>query len=145
MKIVEIMADFPAEPPRLRGLNAEAYQLLKEIDRSKPVLKVNLEGQNAGAVKRAFVRAAKELGGSVRSQNAEEGMILVKWSSTRPSRRTGAPHATSQHSDAAVEAEARRLYAAAGHRESSYDRLTAEAKKKLTTSAKRNLSRAARA
>ena len=141
MKIVETLADFPAKPPRLRGLDAEAYELLKAIEKSKPVLRVNPEGQNVGAVKRAFARAAKGLGGSVRSQNAEDGMILVKWSSTQAS----ATQATIQHSQAAVEAEARRLYVAAGHRESSYDRLTAEAKKKLTTSAKRNLSRAARA
>src|SRR5579859_601700 len=130
MKIVETMTDFPAEPPRLRGLNAEAYELLKGIDKSKPVLKVNPEGQNVAAVKRAFARAAKELGGSVRSQNAEDGMILVKWSNTRSGRQTSAPKPKIQHSAAAVEAEAKRLYVAAGHRESSYENLSADAKKK---------------
>lgn len=31
MKVVEKLVDFPAEPPRLRGLNAEAYELLKDL------------------------------------------------------------------------------------------------------------------
>ena len=83
MKIVEKLPDFPAGPPRLRGLNAEAYELLKRIDKSKPVLKIDTEGQNAAAVKRAFARAAKELGGSVRSQNTDDGTILVKFEAVR--------------------------------------------------------------
>jgi hypothetical protein len=134
VKVVEKLPDFPAKRPTLRGLNAEAYQLLQGVDKAKPVLKVNPEGQNVAAVKRAFARAAKELGGSVRSQNADEGMILVKFESGRRQPRTAKPKARHEHSRQAIEAEMRRL-------NPDYKELDAPASRKLEISAKRNLSR----
>src|SRR5262249_43158888 len=90
MKIVEKLPDFPKKVA-LRGLQLEAYQLLQNVDPKNPVIKVELDGQNVAAVKRAFAAAAKHIGGAVETRNADEGTILVKWSSTpRASGRKGA-------------------------------------------------------
>lgn len=141
MKIVERLPDFPKRVA-LRGLQLEAYQMLQERDPQKPVIKVTTDGQNVAAVKRAFAAAAKFMGGSVEARNGEDGTILVKWSSTPRTRgRRGAPRkAKPQHSQEAIEREAKRLHAlkpAGG----AFDSLSADAKRKLTISAKRNLSR----
>jgi len=142
MKIVDRLPDFPKKVA-LRGLQLEAYQLLQNVDQSKPVIKIEPDGQNVAAVKRAFSAAAKALKGSVETRNAEDGGILVKWSnspSTRGRRSAGsAPRAKITHSDADVEREARRLHGVKGS--GSYESLSPEAKRKLHISAKRNLSR----
>jgi hypothetical protein len=63
------------------------------------------------AVKRAFARAAKELGGSVRTQNAEDGLIFVKWETTAGPRRWArgsvASKPKARHSEAAIAAAGR--------------------------------------
>jgi hypothetical protein len=140
MKIVDRMVDFPKRIA-LRGLQLEAYQVLQDRDPHKPVIKVATEGQNVAAVKRAFAAAAKFMGGSVETRNAEDGAILVKWSSSPRvrGRRGAARKAKPQHSPEAIEREARRLHALKGS--GTYESLSAEAKRKLTISAKRNLSR----
>ena len=143
MKIVERLPDFPKKVA-LRGLQLEAYQLLQNADPKNPVIKVSPDGQNVAAVKRAFAAAAKHLGGSVETRNAEDGAILVKWSSSprgRVRRAAGAARSKPQHSAAEVDKEARRLHGLKGS--GSYDNLSADAKRKLEISAKRNLSRAA--
>jgi len=147
MKIVERLADFPKNPKKiaLRGLQLEAYQLLQNRDPQKPVIKVAPDGQHVAAVKRAFAAAAKVLGGSVETRNAEDGSIMVKWSSSLRTRgrRAGAQRkAKPQHSAEAVEGEAKRLHSLQGSG-GSYESLPAEAKRKLHISAKRNLSRRA--
>jgi hypothetical protein len=145
MKVVEQMPEFPKKVA-LRGLQLEAYQLLQSRDPHKPVMKVTPDGQNVAAVKRAFAAAAKLLGGSVETRNGEDGTILVKWSAApraRGRRGAGAAKAKVQHSAADVEREARRLHGLSGS--GAYESLSAEAKRKLDISAKRNLSRRARA
>jgi hypothetical protein len=143
MKVVEQLPEFPKKIA-LRGLQLEAYQLLQNQDAQKPVVRVSPDGQNVAAVKRAFAAAAKVLGGSVETRNGEDGTILVKWSSSprvrgRRGASTGVAKAKLQHSNEAVEAEARRLHGLKGS--GSYDSLSAGAKRKLDISAKRNLSR----
>jgi hypothetical protein len=146
MKVVDTLADFPTKVA-LRGLQLEAYQLLQTRDTQKPVIKVSPDGQNVAAIKRAFAAAAKVLGGAVETRNAEDGTILVKWSSTPRTRgrRAAASQATKiQHSRDAIDREVKRLHGlkpGAG----SFDSLSADAKRKLEISAKRNLSRGARA
>jgi hypothetical protein len=143
MKIVGALPDFPKKVA-LRGLQLEAYQALQNADTKNPVIKVSPDGQNVAAVKRAFAAAAKHLGGSVETRNAEDGTILVKWSTTprgRGRRSAGTARAKPQHSEAEVDKEARRLHGLKGS--GSYDSLSAEAKRKLQISAKRNLSRGA--
>jgi len=143
MKIVETLSDFPKKVA-LRGLQLEAYQLLQNRDPQKPVLKVSPDGQNVAAIKRAFAAAAKAMGGSVETRNSEDGAILVKWSSSprsRGRRGTVAKRAKPEHSQAAIEQEARRLHSLKGA--GSFDSLSTDAKRKLQISAKRNLSRKA--
>jgi hypothetical protein len=142
MRIVERLPDFPKRVV-LRGLQLEAYQMLQERDARNPVLKISIDGQNVAAVKRAFAAAAKFMGGSVETRNAEDGTILVKWSSTSRTRGRGGAvrKAKPQHSDDAIEREAKRLHEQKGG--GSYDSLSADARRKLTISAKRNLSRRA--
>src|SRR5581483_4552678 len=138
MKVVDKLPDFPKKVA-LRGLQLEAYQLLQGVDPKNPVIKVEPDGQNVAAVKRAFAAAAKHLGGGVETRNAEDGTILVKWSNTpRAGRRGGAAKPKPQHSAEAIDKEARRLHGLKGS--GSYDSLSAEAKRKLQISAKRNLS-----
>ena len=144
MKIVETLPDFPKKVA-LRGLQLEAYQLLQGADKQKPVIKVSPDGQNVAAIKRAFAAAAKVLGGSVETRNGEDGTILVKWSASprvRGRRGSGAAKAKPQHSQADIDKEARRLHGLKGG--GSYESLSADAKRKLQISAKRNLSRGAR-
>jgi hypothetical protein len=140
MKIVERLSDFPRRVG-LRGLALEAYQLLQERDTRNPVVKVATEGQSAAAVKRAFSAAAKFMGGSVETRNAEDGAILVKWSSSQRvrGRRGTARKAKPEHSREAIEREMRRLHSVKGS--GNYDSLSADGKRKLEISAKRNLSR----
>jgi len=145
MKIVETLPDFPKKVA-LRGLQLEAYQALQNVDPAKPVIKIDPAGQNVAALKRAFAAAAKALNGSVETRNADDGGILVKWSSSPRARGKrgagGAQRAKPQHSEGDVEREARRLHAlkAGG---GAYESLPADAKRKLNISAKRNLSRRA--
>jgi hypothetical protein len=144
MKVVETLPDFPKKVA-LRGLQFEAYQLLQGSDPQRPVIKVSPDGQNVAAVKRAFAAAAKVLGGSVETRNAEDGTILVRWSSsprTRGRRASGNQAAKPQHSEEAIDREMKRLHglkAGSG----SFESLSGEAKRKLEISAKRNLSRRA--
>lgn len=140
MKIVERLADFPRRVA-LRGLALEAYQLLQDREARSPVIKIATEGQSAAAVKRAFSTAAKFMGGSVETRNAEDGSILVKWSSSPRvrGRRGTARKAKPEHSREAIEREMRRLHSAKGS--GSYESLPAGPKRKLEISAKRNLSR----
>ncbi|HLG69602.1 MAG TPA: hypothetical protein VK009_04170 [Chloroflexota bacterium] len=143
MKVVDQLTEFPKKVA-LRGLQLEAYQLLQNRDAQKPIIKVSPDGQNVAAVKRAFAAAAKVLGGSVETRNGEDGTILVKYSSTprtRARRGTATARPKPQHSAAAVEQEMRRLHGLKGG--GSFDSLSAEAKRKLEISAKRNLSRKA--
>lgn len=143
MKIVDRLSDFPKKVA-LRGLQLEAYQALQNVDTSKPVIKVEPDGQNVAAIKRAFAAAAKALDGSVETRNAEDGGILVKWSATPSSRgrrgASAAQRAKTQHSDEDVEREARRLHGLKGA-SGSYETQPDDAKRKLRISAKRNLSR----
>jgi len=145
MKIVEILSDFPKKVA-LRGLQLEAYQALQNVDPAKPVIKIDPDGQNVAALKRAFAAAAKALNGSVETRNAEDGAILVKWSlspRSRGKRGAGAAQRPKpQHSAGDVEHEARRLHALKPGG-GAYEGLSAEAKRKLQISAKRNLSRRA--
>ena len=145
MKVVDTLTDFPKKVA-LRGLQLEAYQLLQTRDTQKPVIKVSPDGQNVAAVKRAFAAAAKVLGGSVETRNADDGTILVKWASsprTKGKRTAGSQAAKPQHSQEAIDREVKRLHGlkpGAG----SLDSLPGDAKRKLEISAKRNLSRGAR-
>ena len=144
MKIVDRLPDFPKKVA-LRGLQLEAYQALQNIDQSKPVIKIEPDGQNVAAIKRAFAAAAKALNGSVETRNADDGAILVKWSatpSTRGRRSANPARPRLQHSDADVEREAQRLHSQKGTT-GSYAGLSDDAKRKLRISAKRNLSRRA--
>ncbi|HEY8693303.1 MAG TPA: hypothetical protein VIR57_11245 [Chloroflexota bacterium] len=146
MKVVETLADFPKKVA-LRGLQLEAYQLLQNRDAQKPVIQVSPDGQNVAAVKRAFAAAAKVLGGSVEARNGDDGTILVRWSSsprTRGRRASGSPAAKREHSREAIEREIKRLHGLKGG-SGSVDSLAGDAKRKLEISAKRNLSRGARA
>jgi len=144
MKITERLPDFPQTKAKLKGLAAEAAQLLETVKQDMPVLKVKLDGANVAAAKRSFVAAAKTLGGSVESRNAEDDHILVKWLSTPRARRLAQTvRAIRDHAPAAVEAEARRLYSIAGNRIDDFVKLSGEARRKLEISAKRNLSRKA--
>ena len=141
MKVVEKLPEFPKKIA-LRGLQLEAYQLLQNQDRQNPVIRISPDGQNVAAIKRAFAAAAKVLGGSAETRNGEDGTILVKWSSTprvRGRRGSGTQKAKVEHSQDAVEREAKRLHALKGS--GAYESLSAEAKRKLNISAKRNLSR----
>jgi hypothetical protein len=142
MKIVERLPDFPKRIA-LRGLQLEAYQMLQERDAHNPVIRVSPDGQNVAAVKRAFAAAAKFMGGSVDTRNGDDGTILVKWSSIARAkgRRSAVRKAKPQHSQEAIEREAKRLHDIKGS--GSYDSLAADAKRKLMISAKRNLSRKA--
>lgn len=145
MKIVEQLSEFPKKIA-LRGLQLEAFQALQNMDKSKPVIKIAPDGQNVAAIKRAFAAAAKVLGGSVETRNGEDGTILAKWSptpSTRGRKGAGASKARVAHSDAAVTAEMERLWKTKGSTGILAGQ-SAEVKRKLTISAKRNLSRAAR-
>ncbi|MHB8620966.1 MAG: hypothetical protein ACYDAG_15575 [Chloroflexota bacterium] len=148
MKVTERMTDFPRKPA-LKGLQLEAYHILQSADKGKPVAQVALDGQNAPAVKRAFVAAAKVLDGAVEIQNGEHDSILVRWlpRGQTGQRRRGVSLARArvQHSDEAVEAEAKRLWALKGEPADSYHGQDAETKRKLHISAKRNLSRRASA
>src|SRR5690348_2311195 len=110
MKVVGSLPAFPAKQPVLRGTNLEAFQLLKTSDKAKPVLKVDPEGQSVAAGKRAFARAAKELGGTARTLNADDGTILVRLDvgAGRPARTRAKVHP--EHSTAAIEAEMKQLY-----------------------------------
>src|SRR5581483_1552277 len=142
MKIVERLSDFPKKIA-LRGLQLEAFQALQNVDPQKPVIKIAPDGQNVTAIKRAFAAAAKVLGGSVETRNAEDGSILVKWSATPRvrGRRGAAQKAKPQHSEEAVDREAKRLWALKGEA-GSYESASQDAKRKYVISAKRNLSRA---
>lgn len=125
----------------------EAFQVLQNREPRRRVMKVSLDGQNVAAVKRAFAAAAKLLGGTVETRNAEEGSIFVKWSSsprTRGRRSGGQGSAKTQHSAEAIQREMKRLHGLKGGT-GSVDGLPAEAKRKLEISAKRNLSRGVRA
>ncbi|HVA23102.1 MAG TPA: hypothetical protein VMW62_01785 [Chloroflexota bacterium] len=142
MKVVETLADFPKKVA-LRGLQLEAYELLQVRDAQKPVIKVSPDGQNVAAIKRAFAAAAKILGGSVETRNGDDGTILVRWSSsprTRGRRSTGVQTAKLQHSREAIDLEVKRLHGLKGG-SGSVDSLSADSKRKLEISAKRNLSR----
>lgn len=146
MKVVDTLTDFPKKVA-LRGLQLEAYQLLQTPDAQKPVIKVSPDGQNVAAVKRAFAAAAKVLGGSVETRNADDGTILVKWASsprTRGRRATGSQVAKPRHSREAIDREVMRLHGLKPG-SGSIDSLSADARRKLEISAKRNLSRSARA
>jgi hypothetical protein len=141
MKIVEKLPDFPQSAPKLKGLSLEAHDLLQNISPDKPVLVISPEGANVAAVKRAFAAAAKAQGGSVDTRNGENDTILVRWSSSRRTTRPGPARAPIEHSEADIEAEIRRLYASAGNKDSGYAKLSPDARRKLSISAKRNLSR----
>ena len=142
MKVIEKLADFPVIERRLKGLAAEAHELLKASPKGQ-VLKVELDGQNPAAVKRAFAAAAKALGGAAESRDGDNGTILVRWTAGLPKRLRGVAKPQHLHSEAHVEAEAKRLYVTAGNPATDYGKLAGDAKKKLFISAKRNLSRAA--
>ncbi|MDE3075855.1 MAG: hypothetical protein KGJ86_10540 [Chloroflexota bacterium] len=144
MKVVETLQEFPTKIT-LRGLPLEAFTILRNVDKQKPVARVTLEGQNAAAVKRAFAAAAKALGGSVETRNAEGDAILVKWSQQPAVRgRRGAAGARGhvEHAEGAIQAEMQRLWAEKGQ-PGSPDQAGDTAKRKLRISAKRNLSRRA--
>src|SRR5579864_3891503 len=57
MRIVDRLPSFPAVKPRLRGLQVEAYELLKLATQDRPVLKVDLTGEAVATAKRAFTVA----------------------------------------------------------------------------------------
>lgn len=144
MKVVETLDDFPAKVA-LRGLQLEAYQILQSADKQKPVMKVTLDGQNAAAVKRAFVAAAKALGGSVETRNSDGDAVLVRWSQ-KPSigrRGSGTLRARLEHAEADIMAEIRRLWVEKGRSLTALDSADETTKRKMRTSAKRNLSRKA--
>ncbi len=143
MKVVDRLSDFPKAAPKLRGLPLEAHNLLETVRSDKPVLVVSPEGANVAAVKRAFAAAAKLRGGSVVSRNGEDGTILVRYSATARVRGARKSQPRLEHSDAVIETEMKRLYVVAGNREADFDKLSDDAKRKLTISAKRNLSRRA--
>lgn len=145
VKVVEKLTEFPATKPKLKGVGLEAHSLLETVTADKPVLVVSPDGANVAAIKRAFVAAAKVRGGSVDTRNGENGTVLVRWSSTARQRRTSAAKPRVQHSDKSIEAEMKRLYLAAGNRETDFSKLSADARRKLSISAKRNLSRRSRA
>jgi len=142
MKVIEKLADFPATERRLKGLAAEAHELLKASPKGQ-VLKVEVDGQNPAAVKRAFAAAAKALGGAAESRDGDNGRILVRWRVGLSTRSRSVAKLRHVHSEIAIEAEAKRLYTAAGNAATDYATLAADAKKKLIISAKRNLSRGA--
>lgn len=143
MKIIDRLSDFPKKVA-LRGLQFEAYQALQNVDPDKPVIKIEPDGQNVAAIKRAFAAAAKALDGSVETRNGDEGAILVKWSPTpsmRGRRAAGAgQRSKADHSEEEVEREARRLFGQKGGA-GAYESQNEEAQRKLRISAKRNLSR----
>jgi len=143
MKIVERLSDFPPTAPKLKGLPLEAYNVLETLTPDRPVLVISPDGANVAAVKRAFVSAAKFKGGSVETRNGEGGTILVRFSSSPRGHRTTPARAAIEHSDADVQAEMKRLYVSAGNKESDFPKLSADAARKLSISAKRNLSRRA--
>jgi hypothetical protein len=144
MKVVDKLQDFPKAAPKLKGLRLEAHQLLKTVTSDKPVLVISADGANVAAVKRAFAAAAKARGGSVEAQNGDNGIILVRWS-TGHQRRAGTAKARIEHSQNAIEGEMKRLYLAAGNKEADFGKLSDNAKRTLSISAKRNLSRRASA
>jgi len=144
MKIVEKLADFPRSAPRLRGLALEALNLLQEITPDKQVLVVAPETTNVAAAKRAFAAVAKFTGRRVETRNGENGTILVRYSAAR-TLSLGRAKPPQEHLAAAIEAEMKRLYVAAGNKESDFRKLSSDAQRKLSISAKRNLSRKAAA
>src|SRR5487761_1256340 len=134
MKVVEKLAGFPQTAPRLSGLALEALGVLETITPDKPVLVVSPEATNVAAVKRAFVAAAKSINRQVDARNGEDGMVLVRLSS---SLNTATPRrATSQqeHSSSAIEAEMKRLYVAAGNKEANFGKVSPDARRKLSIS-----------
>lgn len=142
MKVVEQFAGFPQATPQLKGLVLEAHHLLGSVSSDKPVLVVSPEGANVAALKRAFAAAAKARGGSVTARNGENGTVLVRYSATQVrGSRTYTPRP--EHSEAAIEAEMMRLYVGGGNKEADFDKLSSDARRKLSISAKRNLSRRA--
>ena len=144
MKIIEKLRDFPAVAPKLRGLQAEAYELLKTVTKDRPVLKIDLGGQSVAVGKRAFTAAAKALKGGVESRLSEDNTLLVKWLNA-PRARAGAHRVAASlvHAAEAVEAEAKRLWTLKGEG-GTYEKLSDAVKRALRISAKRNLSRRAR-
>jgi len=144
MRIVEKLPAFPAVKPRLRGLQAEAYELLKTASVDRPVLKVDLAGETVATAKRAFTAAAKILKGGVQSRLADDNTLLVKWlSSPRGKGYAQRAGATIIHATESVEAEAKRLWSLRDER-GAYERLSENIKRGLRISAKRNLSRRSR-
>lgn len=144
MKVVDTLPDFPKKVA-LRGLQLEAYQMLQSRDTHKPVIKVSPDGQNVAAVKRAFAAAAKVLGGSVETRNADDGTILVRWSASprvRGRRGSGSAKAKPQHSQDAINKEMRRLHGLKPG-SGSFESMAGDERRKLEISAKRNLSRKA--
>ena len=145
MKVVERLEEFPTKVA-LKGLSLDAYQILQNVDNFKPVMRVALDGQNAAAVKRAFVAASKVLGGSVETRNAEGDAILVRWidkPSTKGKRLAGAARHRIEHAESTVLDEMKRLWELAGHAGRSLDTADETTKRKMRISAKRNLSRRA--
>ena len=141
MKVLEKLSEFPEVKPKLKGLAAEALSHLQAVKRDLPVLKVQLEGENVAAVKRAFTAAAKHMKGAVESRTAEGNTILVKWLAEGRARRVrGTGPAKIEHTAEAIAAEVKRLWDSKGVKGSP----SATDKRKLEVSAKRNLSRRAR-
>ncbi|HUZ77675.1 MAG TPA: hypothetical protein VMV93_08860 [Chloroflexota bacterium] len=142
MKLIDSLETFPPKTS-LKGLPLEAYNLLQSADKRKPVLQLHLEGQNGAAVRRAFATAAKALGGSVETRDGDGGTILVRWS-RRPGPARGRGSATpvaTQHSEAAVAAEVARLWREKGPSAGPIEQADELTRRRLTISAKRNLSR----
>ena len=144
MRIVDRLPSFPAVKPKLRGLQAEAYELLKSATADRPVLKVDLTGETIATAKRAFTVAAKALKRGVQARLADDNTLLVKLVSS-PAIGAAAHRAATAvvHSAEAIEAEAKRLWSLKGER-GTYEKLAGSAKRGLRISAKRNLSRRSR-
>jgi hypothetical protein len=144
MRIVDRLPSFPAVKPKLRGLQAEAYELLKSATADRPVLKVDLAGESIATAKRAFTVAAKALKRGVQSRLADDNTLLVKVVHS-PGIAVAAHRAATAvaHSAEVVEAEAKRLWSLKGER-GAYERLSETVKRGLRISAKRNLSRRSR-
>ena len=144
MRIVDRLPSFPKVKPKLRGLQAEALELLKTVTADRPVLKVDLAGETVATAKRAFTVAAKTLKRSVQSRPAEDNTLLVKLlNSPRPGPAVHRAATAVAHAAEAVEGEAKRLWALRGER-GAYERLSESVKRGLRISAKRNLSRRSR-
>lgn len=144
MRIVDRLPSFPEVQPKLRGLQAEALELLKTATADRPVLKVDLAGETVATAKRAFTVAAKALKRGVQSRLGDDNTLLVKMIN---SPRTGAvanrAASAVTHAAESIEAEAKRLWSLRGER-GAYDKLSESVKRGLRISAKRNLSRRSR-